>query len=459
MKKVIILCICICLLSACAVNNAGNGNLNTVAESVVTGSSITGSAVSGGAVSAAAVSEEVTTEKKKTEFVIDETGKKRKLNLGKIKTEDAGISLSIFVSRPVGLYSQVSDGHYYYLKSDGNHKYTIYRDKGEKVGQFSFDLDSKAYYNSVDYLVKYGSEFYAQLYYEYGEEDDYAAVVDSKTYLARVDLKKGKAEPIVELTDRSYGNLYLYQKELYFEDQSTIDDDIDWSECEWYDFPGTFVKMDMERNFSETVIPSTNHLDRQLGCLTFMDGKIYYGVQKGKKVTLYSYDLKSKKEEKILFYERKKAYHKYMSEMCNTRVEIDEDYIYCQDYIIPRDGGEMIPLFRHARVFEVVGDYGKITCAYNKKYIFYIDKDYKVHRFTKKTKQDVIISDMKAMDVKCTEDSVYVQEYDEYLTGDGDEEYVYPDDDPASGNVYYMDVNGEHVEKIVERVAPEIDNS
>ncbi|MCH5265593.1 MAG: hypothetical protein J1F02_06815 [Lachnospiraceae bacterium] len=394
MKKIIALSVCFLLLTACTTlkNNAGNDSPNTATDSAITGSSITASAVSGGVVSAEAVSGEVTAEKrkigkggkKKAGFVIDETGKSRKLNLGKVNTGDVGVNLGVFDSQPVGLYSQVSGGHYYYMKSDGKHNYTIYRDKGEKMGQFSFDIDSRASGNFLEYFVKYGSEYYALLMYEYSKGDDDDDLYDIKTYLAQVDLKKGKAEPILKLTDRSYGDLYLYQKGLYFEDQSTIDDDIDWSEFEWYDFPGDFVKMDMKKDFSETKLSSTKHLDRQLGCLTFMDGKIYYGVQKGKKVTLYSYDLKTKREEKILF---------------------------------------------------------------------------KVHRFTKKTYEDMIISNMKAMDVKCTEDSVYVQEYDEALSDEGEDDYVFKDDNPASTNVYYMDINGEHVEKIADGVAREIDET
>ena len=67
----------------------------------------------------------------------------------------------------------------------------------------------------------------------------------------------------------------------------------------------------------------------------------------------------------------------------------------------------------------------------------------------------MIISNIKAMDVKCTKDSVYVQEYDKYLIGEGGPGYVYPEDDPTCSNVYCMDVNGKNVKKIVERVAPE----
>lgn len=463
MKKVIILCICIFLLSACAAfgNNAGNDKLNTVTDSVVTGSSLTGSAVTGSAVSAGATTEKVEKKgKKKISYVIDETGARRKLELGEINTKDAGIGISDFDLTPcIGNYSQVSDGHYYYMKSDGKHNYTIYRDKGDRIGRFSVDVDPDASWNSLQDFAKYGSEYYAILRYEYKKGD--TSSPDVKTYLAHVDLKKGKAEPVVNLTGRSLGILYLYRQGVYFEDKDwdNDDDDYDWSDDEddeddWIEVDegdldtGDFVKMDTERDFSETILSPTSNMSMELSSLTFMDGKIYYSVQRGKKVALYSYDMESQQEEEILFYERKKAYeYDYLESL-----KIDEDYIYCQDYIIPRDGGEMIPFFRRVKEYDL-NLRAVLPYTYNKKYIFYVDKKYKVHRFTKKTKKDVIISNIKAMDVKCTEDSVYVQEYDKFSI-EGGPEYVHSDDNPASSNVYCMDVNGKNVKKIVERVAP-----
>ena len=464
MKKIVILSVGLLFLTACTAirNNAGNDVLNPVTGSAITGSNITVSAVSGSTVSAVAVSGAAVKEdkkrvkkgKKKICFVIDKTGKKRKLKLDAINTENAGVRF--LPSDPAGVYSQISDGHYYYLKSDGQYNYTIYQDKGDVIGRFSFDIDTDAAYNALEYFVRYGTEYYA--IFVYGYDQGLGSILDDKYYLAHVDLKTEKLEPLLELYDRTVGySTYLYQGEFYFEDLNTMEDKY-YNDWEY----GDFVKIDLERGFSETTLPITDDMGQQLPCLFFMDGKVYYGRQKGKKVTLYSYDLESQQEEKILCYEREKKYNKSeWGDDGNTWLEMDEDYIYCQDYIIPRDGGEMIPLFRQARLFHNIEGPREMPYAYNKRYVFYIDKKCKVHRYSKKTSEDVVISDIKAMDVKCTEDSVYVQEYDKHLSHeeyfDGPSPYAQVQDDPSFSNIYCMDMDGKHVEKIAEKVLPYLD--
>lgn len=75
--------------------------------------------------------------------------------------------------------------------------------------------------------------------------------------------------------------------------------------------------------------------------LTYMDGKIYYGISQDKTVTVYSYDMASKTEKQVFKYKRK---NKYDSDY--VFISIDEDYIYCQDYMIPRTGGKMLPVLK-----------------------------------------------------------------------------------------------------------------
>lgn len=59
-------------------------------------------------------------------IVIDETGKNCKLRLGDLDGTDAGVGFyaSDFIEA-----SQISDGHYYYLQTGKECKFTIYRDK------------------------------------------------------------------------------------------------------------------------------------------------------------------------------------------------------------------------------------------------------------------------------------------------------------------------------------------
>ena len=503
MKKAIILSICTLFLISCGrfQNNAGNDNPNTATDSAITGSSITTSAVSGGVVSTAAVSGAAmgkqegreNEEKVKVRFVTDETGQKQKLRLGSVNEKDTGVyfkNCEEFVS----LYSQVSDGHYYFLKANDNGGYTIYQDKDRIVGQISQDSLNSVYENeeygtyfviTVSGFIKYGTEFYAILCVEYGDNYDYGNDYKYTYDLTHVNLETGGIEIIWNFssgdnengtgTDRiDYGRdiiyLALYKDKMYFmdadrhinfsyeetmkelEELQELTDEEREERAAAEDASKNFVKKDMANGCSETIMPSAANMDEAKPYLTIVDGKIYYGQQKGKKVTLYAYDLESYQEQKIFSYQRKQPYqgdYTWGRTADDVFLEIDEDYIYCQEFIIPRAGGEMIPVFRQAVVYED----GRLPYAHNKKYIFYIDKEYKLHRFSKKTKSDVIISDMKIMDVDCTEKNIYVKEYDKrYMR------YIYEmeDDDTlpydVAANVYCMDMDGEHVERIVKKV-------
>ena len=490
MKKLMILCICILLLTACTAlkNNAGNDALNPATGSAVTGSSITTSAVTSGVVSTAAVSgvameEQERWEKKekvKIRFVTDETGQKQKLRLGDVNEKDTGVyfkNCEDFVFR----YSQVSDGHYYFMKINDNGKYTIYQDKGRIVGQFSLDSLNSVYENEkygtdfviqVSGFIKYGTEFYALLKAEYGDNYDYEDDYEYTDDLAHVNLETGEIEIICNLGSGDNENemvrisyeldtlyLALYKDKMYFMDLDRYYNfeelnkefaqltDEELSESVANMTSKNFVKKDMDNGCPETIMPSASNMDKAKPYLTIVDNKMYYGQQKGKKVTLYAYDLESYQEQKIFSYQRKQPYQgDYIWGRTEDDVflEMDEDYIYCQEFIIPRAGGEMIPVFRQAVVYED----GRMPYAHNKKYIFYIDRKYKLHQFSKKTKSDVIISDMKIMDVYCTEKNIYAKEYDKRYTFDELEEHSYFE----TGNVYCMDMDGEHVERIVKKV-------
>ena len=138
-------------------------------------------------------------------------------------------------------------------------------------------------------------------------------------------------------------------------------------------------------------------------------------------------------------------------------IEIDEDYIYCQDFLIPRKGGTItrLPPLDEKKCW--VSSYSTIF-GYNKKNIFYLDSERKIHRIDKKTRGDVVISDpdkIYPMDIRCTEDGLYVQRYRvnlsiDYIFDEADD-YDYDERDTELGDscdLYHMDVNGENMKRI-----------
>ena len=462
-------------LSGCSVfrNNAGTDD-NMATGSAVSGGVVSSAAVSGTAVSGTAVSGQAIGEKKekgqkaqKVTIVTDETGKKRELRLGDVDVEDAGVYFS--EAYWVTDYSQVIDGHYYYLRYEGakDGDYIIYRDKGEKVGGFNLFEEETFYdytYYDVDGFAKYGENFY--ILYSDGEDDTREdSEAKEELYdaglgyiwpikLARIDLEKKKVDVICDVTsahpmqDDNLIFCNIYKNAFYFDRRSVKD------ACSF--LPGNSVKYTPSGNGSgEESVPMSANAAKAKPYLTYMDGKVYYGVAEGKKVTLYSSDLESGEEQEIFQYERKQEY-----ETDVIYLDIDEDYIYCQDYLIPRSGGKMVRALKNAKMKNGEASempnkkYSVMYYSHNQKYIFYIGKDKKVHRISKKTKEDIVISDLKAVGVDCTEDNVYVrvrskawyddENWDAY--NDDDEGWESPDF--YSDDLYCMDLNGKNVEKI-----------
>ena len=116
-------------------------------------------------------------------------------------------------------------------------------------------------------------------------------------------------------------------------------------------------------------------------------------------------------------------------------LQIDNEYIYCQDYIIPREGGKMM------RVLKDRAD--GVPLSYNNEYIFYIDKNNYLHRIKKDTYSDVLIcGKMKVENVECVKDRIYVRgcnkAIEELINDDsGEIEARY-----SSKNLFSMDLNG-----------------
>ncbi len=394
------------------------------------------------------------TKNKKVVTVTDETGKKRSLKMENADAEDCGEFLR--GSAPTATYSQVLDDHYYYMRSDGNGNYVIYRDKGKEIGRFSVGKGE-----FIEFFSKYGKDYFALLY----EFDKGIESIESDdgytTKLIQIDLEKGGYTILPnavwdwnEIEDgQSATKMYLtfYQK-YYFFDLGKMEPSHSPSEEDYYYISDKLTATDKLGN--QTEIVSTSAMNVAKPCLSYVDGKIYYGSMKKKKVTLYAYDLASGKEEKILCYKRTKPCdiqpYGYIDTTSKVEIFMDQDYIYCQDYIIPRRGGKMIRLFQDALLFNWAGT---ISFSSNSRYIYYIDKNYRVKRFNKRTKQVKVISAVKAMEVQCTEKGIYVKKYKECLMpgywDDGDTDFE-KTDDPTSCDVYYMDLDGKHARKIAD---------
>lgn len=382
--------------------------------------------------------------------VTDETGKKCTLKLAKLNEKDTGVYFR--EADPTSVFGQIDNGHYYYLKSNGKRKYKICRDEDVFVGEFTLD------YGYISGFAKYQNDFYAFITIEEGE----AEVETTRQALVRVDLKNKKVQSIIDdyektenadsqdnyfWADHLYDYSALYQQYIYHDSRDeVIDKKLDYQP---YKSGKALQRFSINNKEKREKILSTSNMNEAKPYLAFVDGQILYGRQKGKKVYLYAYDLNTKKESEILCYKRKKAYKCYGVPPFHPTnydcvfVTMDETYIYCQEFAIPRKGGKMQPLLRNA------GEYwgGQFAFSTNRKYIFYLDKKYQLHRVDKKTRKDVKLSKKKWMSVYATDEKIYLVEYDENIVGaywQEDEGDVVQDHDfPGENALYCMDFQGE----------------
>ena len=181
MRRIILFLTCcfILLCAGCSLREDSGKKDPLTGAAVASGEAGSGGAVSNASVTAAGVvtgealkekdKKNKKKEKKTVRIVTDPTGKKRKLKMGKVNVKDEGIKFCA-ASLP-SEYAQVYDGHYYYLRADGSN-YTIYRDKGHRVGQFSLKGECVAGF------AKYGDGFYAltEKEYIYKTKKDWEAV-------------------------------------------------------------------------------------------------------------------------------------------------------------------------------------------------------------------------------------------------------------------------------------------
>lgn len=334
--------------------------------------------------------------------VIDETGKNYKLRLGDLDETDAGVGIcsSDFIAA-----SQISDGHYYYLQTGKEGKYTIYRDKRVVVGNFFVKE------GTVVGFAKAGEDFFADIMHV--EEEPVTFDVENITNdIVRINLEAESVEVLLgncakfdNVGDEriDVDDIVFYRGSMYYDSRT----DVQWEPGGGYE-PGAFlIRRNLDNITQENKITSTEQMNEAKPYLTYVDGKILYGRQKGKEVSLYLFDMETQEQTELIRYKRKKAYAR-TSTLSNDSVLllVDDDYIYCQDMAIPRKGGKIQPLLKNALRY-LYG--GEVVFSSNKKYIFYLDKRYKLHRIDKKTGKDTLISDKKLMSVQCMEDRIYVK--------------------------------------------------
>lgn len=335
------------------------------------------------------------------------------------------------------LYSQVLEGHYYYLrhkkgKQDDYASYIIYQDEGKIIGKF--------YVEDMDNFFKYKDGYYV-FYQVY---DMMLGRINTENEIDEISRDLGNACEIPLYVNSPlwvYDN-YIFGYPRYYIDKETGEE----HKYNWEEDMTELVKAPLNNLADVTEVEVPDRIIQNELYLVFVDGKIIYGEENGGTINLYSYDMKTNTEIKFFSFRQRKRRIKDD----RIKIQIDKDYIYCGEYLIPISGGEI----------QIIDDKNKkIDYSYNEKYIYYIDKKFHVHRVDKRnTEHDDIISKVKAMKVDATEQSVYVQGYNKTLF----EDKVIPYEDLESWDwgyydwyscaLYKMDLNGGNLRKIEDEV-------
>ena len=330
-------------------------------------------------------------------------------------------------------YSQVEDGHYYWLRYDGCYnEYVIYRDDKKEVGTFKINDD----YYSLEGFVKYENNFYAIIGYS-----------DSGLQkLMRVNLVTKRLETLYDISetpvsgDGKFRFCCIYQDYFYFDKRTK------WQSSY---LRSKSLKLPIEGGTAKgtptTELPTTTNRKKAKPYLLYMDNKIFYVLEEDSKIKLFCYDMPSESEQKFFEFRDKQK-----SSEVSYFFEIDKDYIYYGDDMISRKTGKVFSLFRNMKKSK--GSRKNYTA--NDKYVFYLDKQNRVHRLDKKTKQDIIIRKEKTLAVSCVGNRLYIRVRDEKGYNqcrkdeyDNDEGVIYFTTYYAD-NLYCIDFDGKQLKKI-----------
>lgn len=359
----------------------------------------------------------------------DISGVKRELNINvaenvSAELQDLGWSTE---------YSQVADGHYYYIRYKKKSLLTFYRDviviyqdAGHKIGTFNLEqFDESDYFAG---FIRYESRFYVEL----------KNLRTDTIKIVCVDTDKDKAEMIVELSiENEPENIFIYDNSVY---------------CiyPYHQFGYQVEKYDMKGKKLDVFTKPAE--GGYFEFLYIVDGKLYYdyvSVQNdGNEKIMFGYwDMKNRKDKQAFCYQADGS-------TIGNAFWVDVDNIYCLGsynlyddsysyrdticfYSIPTRGGKM----------EQIGKGRIYDYAYNEKYYFYIDLKHMLHRCNREMGEDKIISNIEATEVMCTQKGLYVKEYDSWFEDEDGFEWA---GDDYSNTLYFMDFEGKNVKKIEE---------
>lgn len=327
----------------------------------------------------------------KPRLIIDNLGKKRKLNIGNVDTENRETPLRLYNS--ASDYRQVVEDHYYYLRKGHDGYYTLYQDKGREQGSFKVD---EGY--SFSGCALYKDKFYVMLDDDNDDgntQDIYDGIEEGMGKLAVVDFTEKKLNIIGNIPQNP--NMSFYQDKIFF---FTLAD------------PAVLI-MDMKGTVQKVISnPEKKAGDKDILVYEVMDGKIYYKrIRKGKETWFCRLDLETGEDEEVF---------RYKPGSGRASKGLDEVHMYIKkeglEFIEEYETGEMMYSIPWGKNRMQKSPEKKVASylSGNDKYILYLDEDYELYKCDRKTKKEALIRKLSFIEDEsyftCTGQGVYIQE-------------------------------------------------
>lgn len=374
------ICICIC---CCGKKENYISGTEAAVSGGVTGSSMTvRKSVSSGA---------IISNKAKPRMIIDNKGKKRKLNIGNVDTENGETPLRLYNS--ASDYRQVVEDHYYYLRKGHDGYYTLYQDKGREQGSFKVDEG-----HSFAGCALYKDKFYVMLDDDNDDgntQDIYDGIEEGMGKLAVVDFTEKKLNIIGNIPQNP--NMCFYQDKIFF---FTLAD------------PAVLI-MDMKGTVQKVISnPEKKAGDKDILVYEVMDGKIYYKrMRKGKETWFCRLNLETGEDEEVFRY--KPGVGKSVKGLDEVYMDITKEGLeFTEEY----ETGDMMYSIQWGKKRMQKGSAKRVSfyLSGNDQYILYLDRFSKLYKCDRKTRKGTIIQDLSSIEDEsyftCTNQGVYIQE-------------------------------------------------
>ena len=315
-------------------------------------------------------------------------------------------------------YAQVYKDNYYFLRCKEDDNYIIYMNKGQEVGTFHLEEETE-----LIGFVKNGDSFFVK-YQREGEH---------RVDLAKINLEENRLEFTDSVFYTSFDELttdYFFDDCIYSVKENVMQDKTEY-EITCRNFDGAMVA---EYN---VLLNNDNNNPYQIVKMT-KEKILFEEIERGKR-TFYVYDLlkkKCKRVTQLVFPDDKKinnneGQYKFEQDMIVAMLSVKSKEHLFRLYGINYQEEEMELLSDKIR---------DISC--NDKYIYYIDKDYVLHKYDRQKKTEIILDGkLKIMSLNCTSAGLWLRGYDELCAEDSE-----GISKSHADSLYYKDYAGDTIE-------------